>query len=128
MKENERLKKMEVFINKEKHHQQVELAKAPEQNYRRAHCRNERDRTKVPKQIVLEWKKTENKDEVLKQIQNLLFRKKTRHKLNKLAKKIDSKYQEVKAEITAGVKVKMKKNHQVGEVKRNKKQTRHNYK
>ena len=53
----------------------------------------------------------------MKQIQNLLFKKKEQAVANKLAKKIDAKYKEVKAEIAVGSKVKMKKNHQVGDVK-----------
>lgn len=117
MKENEKLKKeMEIFINKEKHHQQVELAKH-QNKITEDRIAEMKETERKLKQIVLEWKKTENKDEVLKQIQNLLFRKKEHAITNKMAKKIDSKYQEVKAAITAGVKVKMKKNHQVGEVK-----------
>lgn len=117
LKENERLKKeMEVFISKEKHRQQVELLKHQNKITEERIAEMKETERKL-KQIVLEWKKTENKDEVLKQIQNLLFRKKEHAITNKLAKKIESKYQEIKAEITAGVKVKMKKNHQVGEVK-----------
>jgi len=69
------------------------------------------------KQIVLEWKKSENKNEVVKQIQELLFKRKEHHITNKLAKKIESKYRELDADIRVGSKVKMKKNHQVGEVK-----------
>jgi DNA mismatch repair protein MutS2 len=65
----------------------------------------------------LEWKKTENKDEVMKQIQNLLFRKKEQAVTNKLAKKIEAKYKEVNGDIVIGSKVKMKKSHQVGKVK-----------
>ena len=68
-------KEMEVFINKEKHRQQVELAKHQNKITEERIAEMKETERKL-KQIVLEWKKTENKDEVLKQIQNLLFRKK----------------------------------------------------
>jgi DNA mismatch repair protein MutS2 len=69
------------------------------------------------KQIVLEWRKAENKEEVMKQVQNLLFKKNEQQVNNKLAKKADKKYRETGEEIKTGMKVKMKKNHQIGEVK-----------
>ena len=53
----------------------------------------------------------------LKQVQNLLFKKNEQQVNNKLAKKADKKYRETGEEIKAGMKVKMKKNHQIGEVK-----------
>ena len=69
------------------------------------------------KQIVLDWKKTENKQEVVKNLQNLLFKQKETIVVNKLAKKVDSKYKELNQQITIGTLVKLKKNYQVGEVK-----------
>ncbi|MEP7319441.1 MAG: MutS2/Smr-associated SH3 domain-containing protein [Panacibacter sp.] len=117
LKENEKLRKeMEAVMNKEKHRQQVELL----------HHQNKITEDKIAdlketerklKQIVLEWRKSDNKEAIINQIQNLLFKKKEQAVTNKMAKKIDSKYNEVNAEIVVGAKVKMKKNHQVGEVK-----------
>ena len=69
------------------------------------------------KQVVLEWRKSDNKNEVIKQMQELLFKRKEQHIVNKLAKKVESKYRELTAPIEIGTKVKMKKNHQVGKVK-----------
>jgi DNA mismatch repair protein MutS2 len=117
LKENERLKKeLEVSLNKERHRQQIELLRHQNQvtEERIAYLK---DTERKLKQIVLEWKKSENKDEVMKQIQNLLFRKNDIVTNNKVAKKIESKYKEVNADIAPGVKVKMKKNFQVGIVK-----------
>ncbi len=54
---------------------------------------------------------------MIKQIQELLFKRKEHHITNKLAKKIESKYRELHTPVTVGSKVIMKKNHQVGEVK-----------
>jgi DNA mismatch repair protein MutS2 len=115
--ENEKLKKqMQAVIDKEKHHQQIELLKHQNKiTEERIEYLKETERKL--KQIVLEWRKSENKDDIVRQIQNLLFKKKEQIVNNKLAKKIESKYQEVNASIIVGAKVKMRKNHQVGEVK-----------
>jgi DNA mismatch repair protein MutS2 len=45
-----------------------------------------------------------------------LFKKNEQKATNKMQKKIDSKFAEVGGEIKIGDKVKMKRNHQVGEV------------
>ncbi len=116
MKENDRLKKeMEELIDKERHLQQVELLE--QQNKitedRIAYLK---DMERKLKQIVIEWKKTEDKDKVVKEIQNLLFKKDDRKVVNKLQKKVDLRYNEVGGDVNVGDKVKMKRNHQVGEV------------
>jgi DNA mismatch repair protein MutS2 len=46
----------------------------------------------------------------------LLFKKDEKKAVSKMQKKIDSKFDEIAGEIKMGDKVKMKKNHQVGEV------------
>ena len=46
----------------------------------------------------------------------LLFKKDEKKVVSRMQKKIDSKFNEVGGEIKIGDKVKMKKNHQVGEV------------
>ncbi|GAC1534539.1 MAG: DNA mismatch repair protein MutS [Sediminibacterium sp.] len=117
MKENERLKKeMETVINKERHQQQVELLKNQHliTEERMAYLK---DMERKLKQIVLDWKKSENKNEVVKNLQNLLFKRKEEIVVNKLAKKVDQKYKELNQHIMAGSLVKLKKNYQVGEVK-----------
>lgn len=116
IKENEKLKhEMQEVIKKEKHQQQVELLK--EQNKineeRLAYLK---DMDRKLKQMILEWRKTEDKNKVIREIQNLLFKKNEQKVVNKMQKKIESKYEEVNGEIKEGVKVKMKRNHQVGEV------------
>ncbi|MBS1579840.1 MAG: DNA mismatch repair protein MutS [Bacteroidetes bacterium] len=117
LKENERLKKeMEIVLSKEKHKQQVELLK---QQNKIAEERIEylKDMERKLKQIVLDWKKTENKNDVVKNLHNLLFKKKEQIVVNKLAKKVDNKFKEINNHITIGSLVKLKKNYQVGEVK-----------
>jgi DNA mismatch repair protein MutS2 len=116
VKENERLKKeMQQVLHKEKHQQQVELLK--EQN-RISEDRIVylKDMERKLKQLVLEWKREENKNKVVKQMDALLFKKDEKKVVGKMQKKIDSKYKEVAGEIKVGDTVKMKRNHQVGEV------------
>ena len=69
------------------------------------------------KQTVLDWRKSENKNEVIQHLHHLLFNKKEEVVVNKLAKKMNSKYKELNSKIAIGTLVKMKKNYQVGEVK-----------
>ncbi len=114
LKENERIKKeMLQTLDKEKHLQQVELLK--EQN-RVAEDRIAylKDMERKLKQMLVEWRKEENKNKVIKQMEALLFKKDEKKVVSKMQKKIDSKFNEVGGEIRVGDKVKMKKNHQVG--------------
>ena len=102
-------------MDKEKHQQQVELLK--EQN-RVAEDRIAylKDMERKLKQMLVEWRKEENKNKVIKQMEALLFKKDEKKVVGKMQKKIDSKFSEVGGEIKVGDQVKMKKNHQVGEV------------
>ena len=117
--ENKRLKKeMEELINKERHQQQVELLKQQNRiSEERIAYLKEMERKL--KQIIFDWKKAEDQDdknELIKQMQVLLFRQNQKQATEKVKKKLSSKYQEREGEITVGQKVLMKKNHQVGEV------------
>jgi DNA mismatch repair protein MutS2 len=117
VKENERLKKeMNVVMDKERHRQEVELLKQQNKitEERIAYLK---DMERKMKQIVLEWRKAEDKNEPIKQMHSLLFKKKEEIVTNKLAKKVEGKYHEVAADIVVGAKVKLKKNYQVGSVK-----------
>lgn len=117
VKENEKLKKeMEIVVNKEKHKQQVELLKHQNQiaEERIAYLK---DMERKLKQVVLDYKKTDNKNEVMKNLQNLLFKKDEKQVVSKMAKKVNAKYNELKEDIVVGSLVKLKKNYQVGEVK-----------
>lgn len=116
LKENEKLKKeMNQVIDRERHQQKVELLK--EQNrFTEEKMNYLKEMERKLKQVVIEWKKEENKNRVIKHMEALLFKKHEQKAAGKLQKKIDSKYEEVAGKITAGDKVKMKINHQVGEV------------
>ncbi|MGZ3846424.1 MAG: MutS2/Smr-associated SH3 domain-containing protein, partial [Flavisolibacter sp.] len=116
LRENERLKKeMQQVMDREKHKQQVDLLK--EQNKisedRIAYLK---DMERKLRQIVIEWKKAEDKNKIVKQIGALLFKKNEQKVASKKQKQIDSKYEEVRGEIKVGDTVKMKRNLQVGEV------------
>jgi DNA mismatch repair protein MutS2 len=116
LKENEKLKKeMQQTMEREKHRQQVELLK--EQNkIAEERISYLKDMERKLKQLLIEWRKEENKNKVVKQMEALLFKKDEKKVVSKMQKKIDSKFNEVGGEIKLGDQVKMKKNHQVGEV------------
>ncbi|HTD94431.1 MAG TPA: MutS2/Smr-associated SH3 domain-containing protein [Chitinophagaceae bacterium] len=116
LKENDRLKKeMEQVLDKEKHKQQVEILK--EQNRiseeRIAYLK---DMERKLKQLTVEWRKADDKKKVIKEMEALLFKKNEQKATNKMQKNIDSKFAEIGGDIKVGDKVKMKRNHQVGEV------------
>ncbi|MBL7709827.1 MAG: DNA mismatch repair protein MutS [Chitinophagaceae bacterium] len=116
IKENERLKKeMQLVMDKERHRQQVEVLK--EQNrVSEEKIAYLKDMERKLKQLLIEWRKEENKNKVIKQMEGLLFKKNEQKVVSKMQKKIDSKFAEVGGDIKIGDKVKMKRNHQVGEV------------
>lgn len=114
--ENEKLKKeMTAVMDREKHSQQVELLKQQNKVHEEK-IAYLKDMERKLKQVIFEWRKAEDKNEVIKQMQSLLFSN-TQAKTNKLAKKVEGKFKEVHAEVLVGSRVKLKKNYQVGEVK-----------
>jgi DNA mismatch repair protein MutS2 len=117
LKENARLKtELEKTLQKEKHQQQLQILQ--EQNKistERLSYLKEMERKL--KQIIFDWRKAENKQEVIKQMQALLFNQKEKPVSEKMKKKFDSKYLEVQGDIRVGSSVKMKKSHQTGTVR-----------
>ncbi len=117
MKENERLKKeMETLIHKEKHKQQVELL-TQQNKISEDRIVYLKEMERKLKQIIFDWRKAENKNEVIKQMQTLLFNQKEKQVNEKVKKKFDLKFTEIGGEAKVGDKVMMKKNHQVGILK-----------
>jgi DNA mismatch repair protein MutS2 len=117
VKENEKLKKeMEALIHRERHDQQVEILKHQNKitEERIAYLK---EMERKLRQIIFDWRKTEDKNEVIRQMQALLFKQKEKQVNEKVRKKFDAKYTEVGGSIELGNKVMMKKNHQVGTVK-----------
>lgn len=116
LKENERLQKeMEQVMNREKHQQQVELLRQQNKisEERLAYLK---DMERKLKQMIAEWKKSEDKTKVIKGMAALLFNKNEQKTVSKKQKQLDSRYEELKGEIQVGAKVKMKRNMQVGQV------------
>lgn len=117
LKENEKLKKeMEALINKERHQQQVELLKQ-QNKITEERITYLKEMERKLKQIIFDWRKADDKNEVIRQMQALLFKQKEKQVNEKVKKKFDSKYIAVGGTVQAGDKVMMKKNHQVGTVK-----------
>jgi DNA mismatch repair protein MutS2 len=114
--ENEKLKKeMQQVIDKERHLQQVELLKQ-QNKISDDKIVYLKDMERKLKQLVIEWKNTDDKRKAVKQMESLLFKKNEQKAVNKMQKKIESKFNEIGGDIKRGDKVKMKTNHQVGEV------------
>ncbi len=117
LKENERLKKeMQQVLDKEKHVQEIErlkhLNKISEEKF--AYLKDMERRLKA---MVIEWRKAEDKDNVVKMIHALLFNQKEKMVTEKHQKKLNEKFIEVGGNIQIGDKVRMKQNRQVGIVK-----------
>ncbi|PWT72327.1 MAG: DNA mismatch repair protein MutS [Bacteroidetes bacterium] len=117
LKDNEKVRKeMENRINKEKHQQQIEMLKH-QNKITEERITYLKEMERKLKQIIFDWRKSENKSEVIKQMQALLFKQKEKQVNEKAKKKFDSKYTEIAGEAKVGSKVMMKKNRQVGTVK-----------
>lgn len=116
LKENQVLKKeMQELVKKEKHNQQVELLKQ-QNKIKEEQLVYLKEMERNLKQVIHEWKKTEDKEKVLRQAELLLFKERRQQANKKIEKKLAAKYTEVTGEIQTGNRVKLKKNHQVGVV------------
>jgi DNA mismatch repair protein MutS2 len=114
--ENEKLRKeMTQVMDKERHRQQVEVLKH-QNRLTEERITYLKEMERKLKQMVMDWRKEKDKTKVVKHMEALLFKKDEQKASGKMQKKIESKYDEVAGEIKVGDKVKMKKNHQVGQV------------
>ena len=117
LKENEALKnEMLRVVKKEEHLQETE----------RLQLQNKisedklvylKDMERRLKSMVIEWRKSEDKDSVVRMIQALLFNQKEKMQVEKRHKKLNEKFEEIGGEIKIGDKVRMHQNRQVGIVK-----------
>ncbi|MFC4261448.1 endonuclease MutS2 [Ferruginibacter yonginensis] len=117
MKENEALKKeMQRVLKKELHQQEMERMR--EQN-RIAEDKLVylKDMERRLKAMVVEWRKAEDKDSIVKMIQALLFNQKEKIQKDAQQKKLNEKFVEIGGEVKVGDKVKMRQNRQVGILK-----------
>jgi len=109
---------MEQLLDKEKHNQQVELLKH-QNKVNETRINYLKDMERKLKQVVVDWRKAESNDDkkdLMKQMHALLLNQNQKQVADKVKKKINLKYDEVGGDIKVGIKVLMRKNHQVGEV------------
>jgi len=117
LSENEKLKKeMELLIKKEKHQQEVEKLKLSNK-IAEDKLIYLKDMERKLKALIIEWRKTDNKDSVIKMMHTTLTGQKEKYQAEKQQKKINEKFLETDAQVKVGHKVKMKQNKQVGIVK-----------
>ena len=117
LKENERLKKeMQQVLNREKHDQEVERLKH-QNKLSESQLLYLKDMERRLKAMVIEWRKTDDKDKVVKMIHALLFNQKEKMTNENQQKKLNEKFIEIEGNIQIGDKVRMKQNRQVGIVK-----------
>jgi DNA mismatch repair protein MutS2 len=114
IKENERLKKSyEELTNKEKLKQQHETIRL-QNEVKKQELDYLRDTERKFKQIIQDWKKTENKQDVIKAAENVLFRKKQVDTNAGAARKADKNYDTIGGKPQIGDLVRNRENHQVG--------------
>lgn len=115
LRENERLKReYEVLSDKERKNQQFGMLKL-QNKIKEDELAYLKDMERKMKQIVVEWKRSDDKQKVMKQAEALLFRKREKAINDKLEKKVQDKFQEVVgSNLEVGNMVKIKTNGQVG--------------
>lgn len=107
LKENERLKKeLEQTIHRERNKQQVELLKH-QNKIAQEKFAYLKDMERKLKAIIIEWKKTEDKDALVKMMRSLLFKQKEKQTTEKQKKVFDKKYIETGEPVKEGSKVSM---------------------
>ncbi|NLR81220.1 endonuclease MutS2 [Chitinophaga eiseniae] len=116
LKENERLKKeYEILADKERKQQQYTLLKLQNQ-IKEDDLQYLKDMERKLKQIVIEWKRADDKEKVMKQAEILLFRRREKQHNEQQQKKVQDKFEEVRGDIEVGMLVKIVTNRQVGKV------------
>jgi DNA mismatch repair protein MutS2 len=116
MEENEVLKsEYERLIDKERKHQHFATLKL-QNEIKQQELDYLRDMERKFKQIIQDWKKTDDKQKVIKDAENLLFRKKQIQINASIAKKTENKYDELPHTPQIGDLVKNRKNFQVGKL------------
>lgn len=116
LKENEKLKKeYEILSDKERVQQQYNVLKL-QNKIREEEIQYLKDMERKLKQIVVEWKRTDDKQKVIKQAESLLFHRKEKAINEKLKRKVQDNFEEIKGDIKIGDRVKIRTNNQVGKV------------
>ncbi len=114
LKANEKLKKdYEILTDKEKLKQQHDTL-VLQNKIKKEELDYLRDTERKFKQIIHDWKKADNKQDVINAAENVLFRKKQIESNAAAAKKADKNYELVGGKPKIGDTVRNKINHQVG--------------
>ena len=114
--ENEKLKETYGrLIDKERLKQHYETLKL-QNKIKKEELDYLRDTERKFKQIINDWKKAEDKQEVIKAAENVLFRRKQIAGNNAAAKKADKNYDTIGGQPQVGDLVRHKTNHQVGTI------------
>jgi DNA mismatch repair protein MutS2 len=114
LKENEKLKKRyEELTDKEKLRQQHDTLRLQNQ-IKKEELDYLRDTERKFKQIIQDWKKADNKQDVINAAENVLFRKKQIQNNAAMARKADKNYEVAGGKPKIGDFVRNKENHQVG--------------
>ncbi len=114
IKENVKLKKTyEELTDKEKLKQHYATLKLQNQ-IKKEELDYLRDMERKFKQIIQDWKRTENKQEVIESAENVLFKKKQIQGNVAAARKADKNYELTGADAQVGDLVRHKVNHQIG--------------
>jgi DNA mismatch repair protein MutS2 len=116
IRENQRLKEQyEVLTDKERLKQHYATLRLQNQ-IKKEELDYLRDMERKFKQIIQDWKKAENKQDVIQAAENVLFKKKQIQANAAMAKKADKNYDVLGGEPTVGALVRNRVNHQVGRV------------
>lgn len=117
LRENERLKReYEVLSDKERKNQQFGMLKL-QNKIKEDELAYLKDMERKMKQILVEWKRTDDKQKVMKQAEALLFKKREKAINERIEKKVSDKFQEViGGNLQLGDLVKIKSNGQVGKL------------
>lgn len=114
LQQNEKLKRdYEVLSDKEKVKQQLDMQRL-QNKIKKEELDYLRDMERKFKAIIQEWKKADNKQEVINTAESLLFKKKQIQGNAAAAKKADKNYELVSNKPEPGNYVRHKVNHQVG--------------
>jgi DNA mismatch repair protein MutS2 len=115
--ENQRLKKeMQDIIHDKKHQQEIERLQM-QQAVTSEKYQYVKDTERKLKSLVVEWRKTDNKDALIKTFNAILFQQKEKFTVEKKQQKLNEHFIESASPVVVGAKVRMKKSKQVGMVK-----------
>ena len=114
LKENEKLKKEFEHLNDKERVKQQQDALKLQNLIKKEELDYLRDMERNFKQIIIDWKKSENKNEVIKNAESVLFKKKQIQSNQNAARKADKNFEIIGGTAKIGDLMRHKANHQVG--------------